>query len=291
MRGSDGLSNVISYQIARLSTGREIVSLRFAQGRLSFGLLAMTALYNQPMKAAVAQRLIKLNREFYQKLAGPFSASRARLQPGVLRVLESVPGEANLLDLGCGNGGVARDLTRRGHSGRYAGIDFSKELLRVANSRVDDLNATFLHADLTSSNWNEKLPLTYFDFVLSFAVLHHIPSRELRLQSLKQVRSLLAPSGRFVHSNWQFLNSPRLRARIQPWSAINLDETQVDSGDYLLDWRSGGQGLRYVHHFNETELAELAVETGFEIKETFLSDGKSGDLSLYSVWQASGTGF
>ncbi len=257
----------------------------------------MTALYNQAMKAEVAQRLIELNREFYQKLAQPFSASRGRLQPGVLRVLESVPAEANILDLGCGNGGVARELARLGQSGRYLGLDFSQELLQVASSQAGGLDAAFLKADLTSSDWNSKLPLSNFNFTLAFAVLHHIPSRELRLGFLRQVRGVLAPrkaggsktrpynGGQFIHSTWQFLNSPRLRARVQPWEGIGLAAGKVDQGDYLLDWRSGGQGLRYVHQFSEAELAELANECGFVVKETFLSDGKGGDLSLYSVWE------
>ncbi len=255
----------------------------------------MTALYNQPMKAAVAQQLIELNREFYQKLAQPFSASRGRLQPGVLRILESIPSETNILDLGCGNGGVAQELARRGHSGRYVGLDFSEELLQVARSQVEGLVGTFLKVDLSSPDWNKQLPLSNFDFILAFAVLHHIPNRELRLQLLQQVRGLLKEAGgveahpyeskKFIHSNWQFLNSPRLKARIQSWADVGLAAADVDEGDYLLDWRSGSQGVRYVHQFSEAELAQLANECGFAVKETFLSDGKSGDLGLYSIWE------
>ncbi len=100
-----------------------------------------------------------------------------------------------------------------------------------------------------------------------------------------QVRSLLSPQGRFIHSEWQFLNSPRLKARIQPWEAIGLSESDVDPGDYLLDWRQGGVGLRYVHHFSEAELAELAESTGFSITQSFLSDGENSRLGLYQVWR------
>jgi (p)ppGpp synthase/HD superfamily hydrolase len=100
------------------------------------------------------------------------------------------------------------------------------------------------------------------------------------------VRGLLADDGRFILSNWQFLTSEKLRARIQSWKVTGIEETDVDAGDYLLDWRSGGEGLRYVHHFNESELSALARESGFMIRETFYSDGESGKLGLYQVWQA-----
>ncbi len=83
----------------------------------------------------------------------------------------------------------------------------------------------------------------------------------------------------FTYSNWQFLNSPRLRKRIQPWTRAGLTADQVDPGDYLLDWRRGGEGLRYVHHFSPEELAELAAETGFRVIDDVLVGwrrGKSG---------------
>jgi hypothetical protein len=95
-------------------------------------------------------------------------------------------------------------------------------------------------------------------------VLHHIPSDEIRLEILRTVHDLLAEGGKFIHANWQFLNSEKLKARIKPWEDAAVSESDVDAGDYLLDWRSGGQGLRYVHHFTEADVegetrAELAA--------------------------------
>jgi 2-polyprenyl-3-methyl-5-hydroxy-6-metoxy-1,4-benzoquinol methylase len=119
----------------------------------------------------------------------------------------------------------------------------------------------------------------------AFAMLHHLPGAVRREQFLRQARGLLKPKGRLCLSNWQFLNSERLRARIQPWEAIGLTQDQVDAGDYLLDWRQGGYGLRYVHHFSPTELSELAQASGFHILETFYSDGEGGRLSLYQIWE------
>jgi len=61
----------------------------------------------------------------------------------------------------------------------------------------------------------------------------------------------------------------------------------VDECDYLLDWRSGGTGLRYVHYFSEEELAKMAESSGFRVVETFYSDGKEGNLAIYQVWRKS----
>jgi tRNA (uracil-5-)-methyltransferase TRM9 len=245
------------------------------------------------MQPDTSHRLIELNRQFYQTFAQPFSITRQRLQPGVRRILDQIPVDANVVDLGCGNGELWRALLSRGFLGRYVGLDFSDGLLQAARERLAPVatlqQPTFLQADLADPGWVNKIsntPITVAATVATaFAVLHHLPGIERRAQFLQQVRSLLAPDGRLFLSNWQYLNSERLRARIQPWATIGLDDEQVDPGDNLLDWRRGGYGLRYVHHFTETELVDLARASGFRILEAFYSDGEGGRLSLYQVWE------
>ena len=69
------------------------------------------------MNFATAERLIALNRQFYADHGRDFSETRARLQPGVLRLLDTLDEYEAILDLGCGNGELARTLSRRGHHG------------------------------------------------------------------------------------------------------------------------------------------------------------------------------
>ena len=238
------------------------------------------------MDAGTATRLSEINRSFYTEFGASFSATRHRLQPGVRRVLETLKGEESILDLGCGNGEFARELAKRGHRGTYLGVDISPPLLQDAERQPGGMPAKFMEVDLT------RLPafsdqLTAQDgwsVVTAFAVLHHIPSRDLRIDILRIVNHLLKTEGRFIHSHWQFLNSEKLRARIQSWESANVLASSVDLGDYLLDWRNGGNGLRYVHHFDERELGELATASRFQVVDTFYSDGDTGNLGLYQVW-------
>ena len=239
------------------------------------------------MDSAVAVRLIELNRDFYTRFGDSFSATRHHIQPGVRRVLESLKGDESILDLGCGNGWFARELAERGHHGSYLGLDFSLPLLRDAVSYTEGFSASFKEVDLTKlSLISEELPITdNYSLITSFATLHHIPSCEIRLDILRTVHQLLKPDGLFIHSNWQFLNSKKLKSRIQDWSKVGLSPDDVDPNDYLLDWRSGGEGLRYVHHYDENELEELADEIGFKVKDVFYSDGETGKLGLYEFWE------
>jgi hypothetical protein len=124
-----------------------------------------------------------------------------------------------------------------------------------------------------------------WSLITAFAVLHHIPGDEMRLDILSAVHKLLSNDGRFILSNWQFLNSGKLKARIQPWEAAAISQWEVDAGDYLLDWRNGGAGLRYAHHFTAVELSVLAEQAGFRVVDSFLSDGEGGKLGLYQTWK------
>jgi tRNA (uracil-5-)-methyltransferase TRM9 len=243
--------------------------------------------YNPLMDSSTAARLIEINRDFYDRFGGPFSATRRRIQPGVRRVLDLLKGNESILDLGCGNGELARELAKRGHRGSYLGLDFSPALLRDAESLPEDFSARFLQADLTQlSMLGDRVRIPGgWPVVTAFAVLHHIPSYELRLSILRIVHGLLKDDGLFIHSNWQFLNSEKLKARIQPWEAAAIPSSAVDAGDYLLDWRSGGRGLRYVHHFDEKELDGLADASGFHVADRFYADGEGGTLGLYQIWE------
>jgi tRNA (uracil-5-)-methyltransferase TRM9 len=243
--------------------------------------------YNEAMKTATAARLVALNKLFYQTFGREFSSTRQRLQPGVMRILERLEGGESILDLGCGNGELVRQLMRQGHRGAYTGLDISLSLLETARHGWEDAPATFLQADLNTPNWDKKIPksLPPFDVVTAFAALHHIPGAMRRLEVLKKVRTLLRPGGKFIHSEWQFLNSDKLRQRIQPWSEAGIDEADLEPNDYLVDWRLGGRGLRYVHHFDEAELEALAKGSRFRVCEGFLSDGENGRLGLYQVWE------
>lgn len=241
------------------------------------------------MRSQTAARLLSLNKQFYQNFGYEFSSTRMRLQPGVLQALDRLVGDESILDLGCGNGELTRELMRRGHRGRYVGVDFSLPLLEVARHGWEDSPTTFVRADLMSAGWEKQITVSVtrpFDWVTAFAVLHHIPGNEARLNILSKAHGLLRTGGLFIHSEWQFLTSEKLKNRIQPWDSVGLSPDDVDTDDYLLDWRSGGRGLRYVHLFNEAELNALANESHFRVREIFRSDGANGLLGLYQVWEA-----
>ena len=253
------------------------------------------------MRPEVVERLLSINREFYQSFAEPFRATRGRLQPGVVRALEAVPLEANMLDLGCAHGLLAGEMARRDFSGIYLGLDSSSILLDSVPDHLQPAHYRFALADLSTDDWPETALTVLdqgsaseqgvpessnpFDWAFAFAVLHHLPSADLRSSTAAAIGLLLRPGGRVAVSVWDFLASQRLRELVVPWDTVGLSEKDVDVGDYLVDWREGGSGVRYVHHFTQVELSELAEDGGFRVIDDYRSDGENSQLGLYQIWE------
>jgi SAM-dependent methyltransferase len=194
-----------------------------------------------------------------------------------------------ILDVGCGNGTLARALQSLAYQGRYLGIDLSAGLLESAQKTVDRAgpdNYTFQQANLTDPDWADPFTPAQFNAITCFAVLHHLPGADLRRRTAEIFHTLIEPQGFVAVSVWQWQNSTRLVKRVVPWSKVGLNPKELDEGDVLLDWRAAEQvGLRYVHTFSERSLTLLAERSGFTVRESFLSDGKPGNLALYQIWQ------
>jgi SAM-dependent methyltransferase len=269
------------------------------------------------MDSALQQRLLDLNRRFYDDHAEAFADTRPRLAPGILRVLRETPSGARVLELGCGDGKVGRWLARENKLGQYLGLDCSAGMLarakrwteadgreqraegRVAaltqkaegasaaqsprsNLRSPVSNLQFIQADLGVEGWERILPDESFDLIVAFAVLHHIPGMARRGALLQTLAPHLAATGRIVLSNWQFTREPRLARLIQPWATLGVRDDEVEPGDYLLAWQRGDRaGLRYVHLLAEPEIQALAATARLHAQRLFSSDGHRGQLSDY----------
>ncbi len=154
------------------------------------------------MQKSIVQKLLQLNAEFYQTFASQFSDTRQRIQPGVRMILDSMDPSSRILDLGCGNGELARELVQREFDGQYVGLDFSNALLNAAREGVAGIeNFNFIQGNLADPGWQslvisgksrvegQKLSAvsgqrSNYDIILSFAALHHLPGREIHLQNL-----------------------------------------------------------------------------------------------------------
>lgn len=262
------------------------------------------------MTPKIVAYLVALNQAFYEQFGSSFSDSRSRPQPGFAQLLQHLPpNTTNVLDVGCGDGRFGRFLqreirewrleneTRRvgdweikptqspslivSHSPiglRYTGVDFSERLLAIAREAGP---GEFFQRDLVQPSC--LTGLGEFDVVACLAALHHIPGYANRLRLLREMAEHLRPGGRLFLATWQFLTNERQRRKLRDWSLVGLDAADVEPGDYLLSWEREGQGLRYVAMIDEAAVAQMATEAGLTMERQFYSDGREGNLSLYTI--------
>lgn len=231
------------------------------------------------MKHEVVQQLLVLNQQFYEQFARPFSQSRLQPQPGFERVVAFLPQPCvRLLDVGCGDGRFGRFLQTHQVINLYTGVDFSSNLLTIAQEQT---TGNFHQRDIAQAGC--LAGLGQFEAIVCLAALHHLPGRNNRVRLLAEMREHLAENGRIVLSTWQFATSHRQQRKLVAWSQIGLSSDDVEPHDFLLTWERGGSGLRYACQIDEAETAELARLAGLQVYQHFLSDGKEGNLSLYTI--------
>ncbi|MGA9531163.1 MAG: class I SAM-dependent methyltransferase [Anaerolineales bacterium] len=237
------------------------------------------------MHTETIELLHDLNREFYQSFAEPFAESRSRPQPGVASYLAAVGHAAPVLDLGCGSGSLANELDSLGHRGPYTGADSSSALLRWARQHVEHDCAQFTMLDLAEPGWSGSLDPPY-PWVFALGLIHHLPGAGRRRAWAAELGSMLPADGQVLVSVWNFTSEPRFLDRVVPWSRVGLGSDDIEQGDYLLDWRRGGRGLRYVHLLDEAELSELASAAGCQPVSVSYAGGTAGRLNLLQLWRA-----
>ena len=204
-----------------------------------------------------AKKLLEKTRQDYNLIAEDFSRTRSQVWEE-LKFLENYANEnEKILDLGCGNGRLYELFREK--TVDYYGVDFSEGLIEIARKRYPQFK--FQVADA----FNLPFSADFFDKVFNIAVLHHIPSTELRVQFLKEVKRVLRPGGKIILTVWN-LSSFRKFLFFSKYALLKiLRRSRLDFGDAFVPWKK--ETLRYLHMFSGKELKELAETAGFAIKE------------------------
>lgn len=216
--------------------------------------------------------ILHQTRDIYNAIAGDFSGTRGKWWKGFGDFNKYVKPGDHVLDLGCGNGRMAGIFLDPPVS--YLGLDNSEELIKIARKRFENNPEIRFETEDVLDLHLEK---GKYSLVLLLAVLHHIPSKELRLKVLRDVFSCLKPGGRLVLSSWNLWQvRGSFNFRFRYWKHLfNFKEKRKRGvwslNDAFVPWKAnlpkGSWHLRYVHSFIKGETKRLLGKAGFEIEE------------------------
>jgi tRNA (uracil-5-)-methyltransferase TRM9 len=221
-----------------------------------------------------AKYLLEKTRRDYDLIAEDFSKTRWKVWPEFSIFKKYVEESDSILDVGCGNGRLLELFKEK--KIEYLGVDISKKLIGIAKRKYPQ--DEFLVAD----NLNLPFPDNNFDKVFSVAVLHTIPSGELRKKALMELRRVLKPKGLLVLTVWNMWRKEMFPLILKYYFLKLAGKSKLDLKDLFLPWANRTE--RYYHVFTQAELRLLMEESGFKtIKRGIVENERGKRSNIYLV--------
>lgn len=215
------------------------------------------------MNPSYAKYLIEKTKQDYEKTAESFSKSRQKLWPEFEELKKYIKDGERILDLGCGNGRLFELF--KGRNIEYLGIDFSEKLIEKAQKRYGNYFKVVNLLELPFSDG-------YFDSIWSIAVFHHLPSKQLRLKALREIKRVLKKNGKIVVTCWNLWQPDYLKlllkfTLIKVFRGSKLDFKDIFVPKGVLIPGKRGKTKFYYHVFTKKELKKLFQKAGFKVEE------------------------
>jgi tRNA (uracil-5-)-methyltransferase TRM9 len=236
------------------------------------------------MKTSTVHQLNELNRQFYTQMAASWTASRQYAWPSWQTFQQHSQLDrdttVSIADIGCGHGRLAHFLSEHFQQLHYHGLDLSAELLAEAQQDLPtNVEITTTVTDVVVDLLTPKDFLHQdYDLITLFGVLHHIPSRQLRIRVLEYAIAHLTPGGEI----WLTLWTPEILGFKPPRKQAipeGIDPSDLEVGDSFLAWKDSS-ATRFVHWMQLNEIDELRALVGNQIKFQWpeTQQGERGNL-------------
>ena len=199
----------------------------------------------------------------YNKIADVWVHLKARPLEEVIEFSSLAKKPGLVLDIGCSNcRNLIPFLERKFHC---IGLDFSKNMVREAKKflKKKKLSANLVIADISSLPFKNRS----IKFILCTRVLHHLPTKELRVSSLAEIKRIA--KDRVLISVYR-----RYYPRFFFDFFSNLFEKKFEFGDTYKKWTYHGNVYkRFFHLFSLKEIEKEIRGSGLRIDSIFKNNG------------------
>ena len=253
------------------------------------------------MKKETTKKIIKKTIADYSKIAADFDRTRGFPWQIMQEFAKFVKLKDNVLDFGCGGGRLLDSLNIEEIV--YKGVDPVPEFINISKQKYQDVTAfdqsargmasktkrsiEFKTMDFDVDNFKLDFPDKYFDHIFSIAVFHHLPSKELRRDILKEFKRTLKDDGRIYLTVWNLWRG-RLRAVIRFFiieifgkicrGVLFKDEydgvavSELDFGDLFVSYTTTDKNMvvhRYHHAFTKRGMSDMVKDAGLQPEKIF----------------------
>lgn len=165
-------------------------------------------------------------------------------------ILEEIVNESTVLDIGCGNGGIALRLMREMKNLQVYGIDADREGIAVANRKCNRNEKHFFECDFDEGKLPKEMENIQFDTIVSTEVIEHVYSPNGYIEFCKKAFAKNDGHGTIILST--------------PYHGYlkNLALSITNSWDkhHTVLWEGG-----HIKFWSRKTLTELLEENGFEV--------------------------
>lgn len=215
------------------------------------------------MEDARKKEEMKKLREVYETIADSWSNLRTRPEDFVKEFAEA---KGLLIDISCGNCRNMIPFLERGVNS--IGMDYSRNMIKNARKNLlkKKFQANLVIGDATQLPFKAKI----FNTVLFNAALHHIPSRKLRIATLRNLKNSCNSKCKLLISVWAF------RLHDLPGYVLTLFKRRGEFGDVYKKWNFYGRlCMRFYHQYTLNEFKDDLERAGFEIKTIYKHKGNA----------------
>jgi SAM-dependent methyltransferase len=142
------------------------------------------------------------------------------LKAELRRLPPAAPRARRALEIGCGPGRLMRPMSR--FFGEIHGVDVSDEMVRLAREKLAGVPHAHPH-HAPNSNL-EAFADDSFDFIYSYAVFQHIPSRDVVFGYLEEARRVLKPGGIL---KCQINGLPQTAKQYDTWAGVRVSADEI----------------------------------------------------------------